>query len=74
MAKPKCKRYYISLLADSLLLFSCIDKIGVIENLSLELVKLERQNQGRNIEPSANTIDSQSIKTVRRCDSSVYSR
>jgi putative transposase len=37
-------------------------KLGIIENLNIELVKLERQNQGKSIEPSANTIDSQSIK------------
>lgn len=37
-------------------------KLGIIENISYELVKIERKNQGKNIEPSANTIDSQSIK------------
>jgi putative transposase len=37
-------------------------KLGIIANISLEMVKLERLHQNRTIEPSANTIDSQSVK------------
>jgi putative transposase len=37
-------------------------KLGILENMNLELVKLERKNQDREVDPSANTIDSQSIK------------
>ena len=44
--------------------FRVLTTLGIIEKLSFELVKLERQNQGKNIEPTANVIDSQSIKSA----------
>jgi putative transposase len=37
-------------------------KLGIIENINIYLVKLERERQNRTAQPSANTIDSQSVK------------
>ena len=37
-------------------------KLGIIDKINFELVKFERLNQGKSVEMSANTIDSQSIK------------
>jgi putative transposase len=37
-------------------------KLGIIENISFELVKLERINQEKSDKFSANTIDSQTVK------------
>jgi len=37
-------------------------KLGIIDTINTELVKLERIRQGKSSEPSANTIDSQTVK------------
>ena len=37
-------------------------KSGIIDTINTELVKLERERQGRTAEPTANTIDSQTVK------------
>ena len=37
-------------------------KSGIIDTINTELVKLERERQGKAAEPSANTIDSQTVK------------
>lgn len=42
--------------------FNVWTKLGIIANINLELVKLERVRQGKNTQPSAVTIDSQSVK------------